>query len=200
MAKAAFITLPKGIAVYPALSRPDTRFDELGAYKADVRIPADQAAPYMEKLAAIWKEHTGKKLNMADNMMFVVEEDDEGNETGNVIFKARVKNKMTKAGKLWDRRPMVMDAKKAKLNTDVNVWGGSTIRVQVEPYAWIAGTKKGVSLQPIIVQVIELVSGSGAGDLGDFDEEDGYEFTDEGPDTSDFDDGGSDTEDSSADY
>lgn len=191
MAKGTVITFPKGIAVYPALDRPDTKFDELGAYKADFKLPMAEAEPYVEKLMSIWKGHVGKAAKKNDNPMFYFETDDDGEETGNVVFKVRVKNKISqKTGKLWDRRPMVIDAKKGDFPVDVPVWGGSTIRVQVEVYEWTAGgTKKGVSLQPLMVQIIDLVTGGGRGDTSAFDEEDGYE-TEEGAntDTSGFDD------------
>lgn len=200
MAKQNLITLPRGIAIYPALHRPDTRFDELGTYKADVKIEEAKAKPFMDKLSAIYKEHTGKAPSKKDNPMWSYVEDDEGNETGEVHFKIRVKNKMRKDGKLWDRRPMVMDAKKASMDTDVAVWGGSVMRVQMDVYCWVAAGKKGVSLQPVIVQVIDLKTGSGAGDMSEFDEEEGYETDDNNVDTSDFSDETGSDDDGDADY
>ena len=102
--------------------------------------------------------------------------DDEGEDTGNVIFKIRVKNKMGRNGKLWDRKPCLIDAQKGDFPTDVAVWGGTEYRVQFEVYEWIAGGKKGVSLQPVMIQIINLVTGGsgGSGDTSAFDEEDGY--------------------------
>jgi len=168
------ITTPKGTAVFPALLRPDTKFDELGQYKADLRVPLEEAKPLMEKLSATFKDHTGKAPSKNDNPMWKVEEDDEGNETGNVIFKLRVKNKMRKDGQLWDRRPRMFDAAN-NIITGVNPWGGSVLRVSAEVYAWTAGAKKGVSLQPLAVQVIDLVTGDGSsGASFGFGEEEGF--------------------------
>ena len=99
------LSTPVGIAVYPRLKTPDTKFDELGAYKADISIPAAEAAPLVEQLMDIWKSHVGKAAKKSDNPMFSLETDDSGEETGNVIFKMRAKNKMNKKGELWDRRP-----------------------------------------------------------------------------------------------
>lgn len=178
MAKGTLMLLPKGPAVYPALNRPDTKFDELGAYKADVAVSADEAKDIIAALQKVAKAHMGKALPKASNSCWYVETDDEGEETGRIVFKCRVKNRTRKDGKLWDRRPMVIDAKKNEMPTDVNVWGGSVIRVQVEIYEWNAGGKKGISLQPVVVQVIKLVSGSGP-DLSAFGEEDGYEVEDD---------------------
>ncbi len=195
MADSLKITFPKAPLVYPALSRPDTKFDPLGTYKADVKLTAAEAKPIQAKLQARAKAHTGKALKATENSLWKNEVDDDGNETGNVIFSIRVKNKVGKKdGKTWDRRPMLIDAKKKPV--DCNPWGGTIARVQAEIYEWEFGGKKGVSLQPIVVQIIDLVTGEGReADLGEFDEEDGY--SDDGDvDTSDFDDEDADTDSS----
>jgi hypothetical protein len=184
------ITFPRdGILVYPALYRPDTKFDALGQYKADVKLSREAAKPFMEKIQARAKAHTGKALKASENSVWKAEVNDDGEETGNVIFSIRVKNKVGKKdGKTWDRRPLLIDAKKTPI--DVNPWGGTVARVQAEIYEWEFGGKKGVSLQPLVVQIIELVTGSGSEpQLDDFDEEDGYAGESK-PDTSDFDDEG----------
>lgn len=169
------ITFPAGEAVYPALSRPDTKFDELGQYKADFRLSEADALPYIEKLQAIIKAHTGKPYPKKKNPLWYYEIDNEtGDETGYVVFKPRVKNKIRKNdGKLWDRKPLLIDSKKTPLSSDVNPWGGSTIKVQAEIYCYLQ-PKPGVMLQPLVVQVIDLVTGGSREDLSDFDEEDGY--------------------------
>jgi hypothetical protein len=182
------LTLPKGIAVYPALNRPDTRFHDLGAYKANVKVSADDAAPFIKRLQDISKAHTGKALPRAKNSCWEFVLDEDGNETGEVLFKAQAKNRLRKDGKTWDRRPAVIDAKKNDLPTDVQIWGGSTIRVQVEVYEYNQ-PQKGLNLQPIMVQVIDLVTGGGRADSSAFDDEDGYEA--EERDTSSFNDEGS---------
>lgn len=155
------LSTPVGTAVYPRLSNPDTKFDELGQYKADVSIPAAEAAELVEQLSAIWKNFVGKAPKKADNPMFMNEVDEAGEETGNVIFKLRVKNRMNKKGELWDRKPKLFDA--ALKPTDVNPWGGTKYAVSFDVREWEYGDKKGVSLQPVGVQIIELVTGEGGG-------------------------------------
>ena len=180
-----FITLPAAIAVYPALHQPDTKFDELGQWKADVKLPLAEAKPYMDMIEAIHKEHTGKAVPK-DTNLWKPELDEDGKETGNIIFIIRVKNKLKKDGKMWERRPTVIDAKKQKMSRDIKVGGGSKLRVQFEPYCWKAGVKVGVSLQPTIVQVIDLVTW-GDGAMSDFDEvDDGFVDDTTGPTESDF--------------
>ena len=191
-----------GVAQYVALNRPDTKFDELGQYKADIVMSADDAAPYIKQLQVRAKAHLGKALPAAKNSVFENVLDDEGNATGEVLFKIRVKNRLNKEGKLWDRRPAAIDTKLKVLDADVAIWGGSVLKVKAEIYEWAFGGKKGLSLQPLTVQVIELKTGKGAGaDISDFDEIDGGYEADESA-HSDFagDQASDETTDDNADY
>jgi len=167
------LSTPVGTAVYPRLKTPDTKFDELGQYKADVSIPLAAAQSLMDELQADHKRHTGKAAKKAENTMWIMEVDDSGEETGNVIFKIRVKNRLNRKGELWDRRPKQFSADLKPI--DVNPWGGSKMVVSFDVYEWTAGDKKGISLQPVGVQIIELVSGSGpdASSMG-FAAQEGY--------------------------
>lgn len=167
------LTTPLGTAVYPALKRPDTKFHDLGQYKADVSIPIETAKPLMDKLSAFYKEQTGTAANQTENTMFKVETDDQGN-TKSALFKLRIKNRMTKQGEVWDRRPKLFGADLTPAPA-ADPRGGSKIKVSFEFYVWEANGKKGVSLQPVAVKIIELVSGEAAdgADFG-FDKEDGY--------------------------
>ena len=149
---------PKGTAVFPSLARPDTKFDELGMYKADLSVPLQEAKDLMGKLTEVFKRHTGKAPNANENTMWYKQTDkDTGEETGNVVFKIRVKNRMTKSGQLWDRKPVLFDA--ALKPIQVNPWGGTEMIVSMSVYCWNAGGKMGVSLQPQAIQIINLVEG-----------------------------------------
>lgn len=198
------ISIGPGKAVYPRLAQPDTKFDELGAYKADISIPMADAEGLMAQLTAVFKKHTGKPPKKSENTMWYFETDEDGEETGNVVFKCRVKNKLRKRdGQLWDRKPKLFDA--ALKPVDVNPYGGSTYVVSAEVYEWDAGGKKGVSLQPLGVQIIELVSGSGPSAAGmGFKAQEGYvgqndhagdDTPEENPDSDQTDDGVGDGDD-----
>lgn len=196
------ISIGPGKAVYPRLGMPDTKFDELGAYKADVSVPMVEAEPIMAHLTKVYKTHTGKPPKKTENSMWYFETDEEGEETGNVVFKCRVKNKLRKRdGQLWDRKPKLFDATLKPV--DVNPFGGSTYVVSAEVYEWDAGGKKGVSLQPIGVQILELVSGTGpsASSMG-FKAQEGYTASpndDQSDDGDDADDQGDDGDDDAGD-
>ena len=184
---------PKGIAVYPRLNMPDTKFDELGAYKADIAVPFEEAKPLMDKLQAIWKAHTGKPANATSNTMWAKETDKEtGEETGRVVFKMRVKNRLTKKGQVWDRQPKVFDAAGNRVMDIPNIGGGSTLKVFFEVYEWNAGGKMGVSLQPMKVQLLDLQEFVGGDDASPFDAEEGFTVSETDEVTFD---GGGDSED-----
>lgn len=167
------LSTPFGTAVYPRLKTPDTKFNELGIYKADVSVPLAEAEDLMAKLQGFHKAHTGKAAPKASNTMWEMELDSEGVETGNVIFKCRVKNVLRKNGEIWNRRPKQFDARMKPI--DVNPWGGSTYAVSFDVYEWVAGAKKGISLQPVGVQITDLKTGSGpdASSMG-FKPQEGY--------------------------
>jgi hypothetical protein len=142
-----------GKAFYPRLVRPDVKYNKLGQYKADLRVPVEEAKELMEELAAVYKEWTGKAPSKNENTMWKMDEDKDGTPTGDVIFKIRVANKMNKEGQLWNRRPRVF-FRNADEQTD-RIGGGSTMKVEFDVYFW-QSEKKGVSLQPLSVLIEEV--------------------------------------------
>lgn len=180
MAKKPKITMnsPKGIAVWPRLTRPDTKFDELGAYTVKLAVDAADAEPFLKKLQDVHKETFGKAAPKSGNTMFEPEIDnDTGEETGRILFKFRATNKKLKDGTLWDRQPKFFDAKGNRITEAPNIGGGSKLRIFTELYVrGPENPKPGITLQPIKVQVIDLVEYTGGGDDDEnpFDEEDGF--------------------------
>lgn len=202
MADKITFTTPKGIAVYPRLKSPDTKYDDNGVYKADLKMPLETAKPLIDKLTKMFKDHTGRshpKNPERDNRkaFYYMELDDNDDETGNVVFKLRVKNKITKKGDLWDRRPAQFDARGKAIVNPLNVGGGTEMRVSFEVYLWSNPDGKGMSLQPEAVQIIELVEFTGNNKSADnygFGEEDGFSADDDDHGFSD------ETDDSGDDY
>lgn len=149
---------PVGRAVYPRLGRPDVKFHDLGIYKADLLVPLSEAKELLTKLSAIYAEHTGKAPNKVDNTMWKIELDEDGQMANEVMFKLRIKNRMGRDGEVWDRKPKLFDASLSPCNSVVP-YGGSQMVVSFDAYCWDAGGKKGVSLQPVAVQIIKLETG-----------------------------------------
>jgi hypothetical protein len=186
-------TTPTGVAQYPYLNKPDTKFNPEGEFKVNLELDADAAADICtfldEQLATAVakakKENPGKKIKEGTAGYELNE------ETGKVTLKFKLKAKVnTKSGDSFDQKVVLFDAKGKPITSPPNVGGGSKIKVSYEVvpyYTAIAGA--GVSLRVKAVQILELVeySGGASADAYGFGEEDGYEakaseeheFTDE---------------------
>jgi len=165
-------TTPKGIAQYPWLSKPDTKFNEEGVYKVDLIIPKADAIPLLKQINEVFAENVDKETKRAKGQDVVKakppyweELDDAKQPTGNVVLRLKSKYK-----------PAVFDAKGIPM-VDSNIWGGSELKVNgtIAPYfTSIIGA--GVSLRLSAVQVIQYVEGGSGGAQGfGFKEEVGYE-------------------------
>lgn len=135
MAKITFVS-PVGTARYPHITTPDNTGQYAdGKFKTKLVVPKKDAAPLVEHLKTIAKEHKVAKLPFTE-------------EDGDVVFSIKSKFK-----------PLVFDAKNQEVKkVDLRVGGGSKLRVAgiVYPY------DKGLSLQMKQVQVLELQDGSDA--------------------------------------
>jgi hypothetical protein len=174
---------PAGTAQYPYLTKPDTKFNSDGEYKLKLELPADKAQEivtfldeqFAASVAQAKKENPGKRVKEADPPYLVNE------DTGTVAVSFKLKAKVTpKNGDPFEQRPAIFDAK-GKPIKDVNIGGGSTVKVAYEVlpfYTAVVGA--GISLRLKACQVINLVefSGGAGADAFGFGKEDGYEAED----------------------
>lgn len=181
---------PAGTAQYPYLNKPDTKFNPEGEYKCKLEIPADQAQDlttfldehFEQAVAKAKKDNAGKKIKEGNAPYEIA-------ENGNVVVNFKLKAKVTpKNGEPFEQKPAVFDAKGKPLK-DVNVGGGSTLKIAYEviPYfTAIAGA--GISLRLKAAQVINLVefSGGAGADAYGFGKEDGYEAEENSAETNGF--------------
>jgi hypothetical protein len=167
-------TTPKGIAQYPRLSKPETKFSEEGEYKVSLILSKEEAIPilkqinevFAENVAAESKKNGGKDIKKAPPP-YMEQLDDAGNSTGKVILKFKSKAAY---------KPAIFDAKGIPM-IDSNVWGGSEIKINgsIAPY-YTPLIGAGVALRLRAVQVIQYVDAStGAASKFGFEEEVGYE-------------------------
>lgn len=198
--KGTNIASPKGKALWCKYKEPDTKFNAKGEYSTslvcDPNDPAVQAyINKLEELRDIAYNETCETLGPAKAKgvqkaeVYAEEFDSNGNETGNIIFKYKLKDLADRIQRGNDSEILVVDAKKNRLSKAEAplVGNGSEIRVvsYANPY-FMASTKTvGISHIWSKMQIIDLVEFSGGGD--DFDEEDGFEDTSASL-TSDFDD------------
>jgi hypothetical protein len=151
------VTSPQGIAVYPKIEKPDTKFDVNGVYSVDLDLSGDDATELAAKLQKIadadyaneCKAKGKKGLKRAD-MPWKQTED------GKTRFKFKLKAKGGTGEKQWDQKPALFDAKGNPVK-DLNVGSGSIIKVAFDavPY-FTAMVGHGISLRLRAVQVIEL--------------------------------------------
>lgn len=201
-----FVT-PSGTFKFPALSKPDYGNEKFpkpdGEFKTGLVVAlTEEVQAFIDKLMPIHAEAieegrkefaklpiaTRKKLGELKEQMFYEEEyaGDEGEEqpTGNVIFKAKTKYKITdkKTKEVRFNKIGLVDAKGKPLPAGTLIYGGTTGKLSVQPSAYfIAGQgMAGISLRLVGAQILDLVGpGARSASSMGFGEEEGYEAGDE---------------------
>lgn len=151
-----------------------------GDFSISVVVSEIEAAEMCEHLESIGnaefqaqvKRDPKLKNTLSTRHNFETEYDENGDATGNLVFKFKAKAR-TKEGGL--RKIMVVDAKRKPMtDLGIEIGNGSTVKVAFNPIANYVPAQKTifVTLYLSAVQVIELNEYNGASNL--FDEEDGY--------------------------
>lgn len=139
---------PAGIAVYPWVNIPDTKFDPDGVYSTKVVFSKEDAKKMNEVIKPL--------MNGGKNNPMKPEVDDQGQKTGNYVanFKLKAKGRNRKTKEVWDQKPILVDSVGNRVNPKVG--GGSKIQVAYEaiPYDTMGG---GVSLRMKKVKILDLV-------------------------------------------
>lgn len=136
-----FVT-PKGKAVYPSLTRPDTRYNEEGVYKTGMEFTAKEAEKFIETLKGVYSEEFGAKKLASAKLPF------KKNEDGTVVFNFKSKN-----------MPKIFDSKGQPIKdiAELRIGGGSCLKIAGAAKAYNAGGATGVTCYLNSVQVIDLV-------------------------------------------
>lgn len=177
---------PKGTAVYPHLTKPDTKFDTAGVYHVNLKLDKNEEAvqKFLESLDAANEKAFEEKLEdlkpaqkkkAKKHEVYEDVYDDDESPTGEVLLKFKMKHTVSpKSGKTFTQNPKLVDAKGRVLRRDkLNIGGGSIIKVGFEPVPFFMAAQSlgGITLRLKGVQILELV------EYGDnpFEEEEGYE-------------------------
>jgi hypothetical protein len=187
MSKLETFQSPYGIAVFPWLSKADTKHDASGVYHTDLALPPELAEDFIAKLERIRDEFAASLPQAQQQQLtprpvssleYTRPEYPEGATdaektaikqahvpelTGNVLFRFKLKASVTpKNGEPFTQAPVIVMADSGAA-CDKPVYGGSVIRVrgQVVPYTNASAANYGVTLRLKAVQVAELNSGSG---------------------------------------
>jgi len=205
------VTTPPGIARYPKLNTPDTKYKKDGEYSTKLVLPGDEAQPIIDQYEAELAEffeaekqalleqaekepkNKGKLLAKAKGLKlcadrpFKAEVDEEtGEETGNWVFNFKMPARIAREGKPdLVLKPDFFDAGGKKLSNPPEIWGGSKIKVAADFRPFNTQIGVGISLRLCAVQIIELRQGGSrdASDYG-FGAEEGYSAEDEEDTTS----------------
>jgi hypothetical protein len=176
---------PAGIAMYPRLTSPDTKFDVRGFYGTKVRMsPTPEVEAFIAMLDAAAdaaqrdaeaerkaSKKPGKAIKLADKSWY--RDEDSGEYVVN--FKMLASGK-TKAGKEFTQKPALFDAKGTPLPADVMIGGGSLLKVAYEMNPFVAPIGAGVSLRLKAAQILDLKEyGQASADSYGFGQEDGFE-------------------------
>lgn len=167
--RAVRLISPKGVASYPRLNEPDTKFKPEGEYSVNLLVDPEDGKEFAAKVKEIVKQYykeqcsllKKKELKLAE-LPIKKDTDKEGNETGKLRIKfalaAKVKSK--RSGKEWEQRPALFDSKNKPFSERVG--GGSVIRVSTDVFPWYTpALGVGCSLRCKAVQVLDLKGPSG---------------------------------------
>lgn len=188
--KREHLVSPVGVASYPYLNAPDTKYKSEGEFRVKLVMPlGDEAQDLIDKIdAAVEAAYEQaledapnaakkKKVKVCEDKPYKMEEDEEtGEETGNVLFtfKMRASGKR-QDGSEWTNSPVFFDARRNKLENPPAIFSGSKLKVKFFMQDFFQEKiGAGVSLKLSAVQIKELVTGGGASAEGFDDDEDGY--------------------------
>lgn len=169
----------QGKAMWAKVYDPDTKFDQNGIYSVSVLVPEEEAQEMCEHLDSLAKKRLaeeikdGKKKGLTFKKGYAPATDKDGNETGEIEFKIKMKAKFqSKQGQWFSQKPMVVDSKRTPMSKSTLIGNGSLVKVAFDPipYTMMSTKITSVSLRLKGVQVINLVEYQG--DL--FEDEDGF--------------------------
>ena len=176
------VTSPKGTAKWCKIKEPDYQYNDKGILSTQLICDPEDAAvkafvAKLEELRDVAYEETKETLGVKGKAyktreVYSYEEDSNGEETGNIVFKFNLKDVDDR-----DRGVTVVDSMRQVIKeADLPLVGnGSSIRcvAYANPYSMPNTKEVGISLIWSKMQVIELVEYAGGSD--DFEDEDGFE-------------------------
>ena len=169
------ITTPTGIAIWPKLNEPDTRWKAEGEYSVNLRLSAEDSAKlikmieeYADNAYSQFCTQQGKNKLKRHGMPWTEVTDESGEETGEIDFKFKLKAKVeTRQGEVFTQKVGLFDSNGDPMSDPVG--GGSKIRVAGEINPWFtASLGFGVSLWIRAAQVIDLIEPKGGGSAKSF--------------------------------
>lgn len=174
-------TTPKGLAQYPSIKTPDTKFNPEGDYKVNLVMEDDEKTnSLVSKLEAVledfYENDDNVKQAISKGRKVVTQDIYEKDEEGHIVMKFKQKAVITKKdGSKIPVKIRQFDSKGKPI--DVNIGRDSVIKVSftANPYYMPSTRTCGLSLRLLAVQVISLNEfGDASASSYGFEEEEGY--------------------------
>lgn len=170
--KSFFLVSPVGVADYPYLNKPDTKFNATGVYHCKLVLDYDdaEAQEFTSKLAeaadaeyqAAVKAANGKRVKQADAPFYVAEY--QGRQAFIVKAKLNASGVNSKTKQPFTQAPRLFNADGSQLGENDLIFSGSKVRLNIEVVPFTsASIGSGVSLRLRDVLVVERSKGNNAG-------------------------------------
>ena len=180
-------TSPQGLAIWPKLSKPETKFDPNGVFELQLRLEGETASLFRAELEEIldeWHKEKGRQMGKSlkkhplSIKRYVTPE---GEETDSWDFKFKLKALAGTPGNQWEQKPVIYDVKGNVIPPqEISVGSGSKVRVGYAPIPWFSPALGcGITLQLKCVVIDDLVEfgGSTFDSFGFEKSEGGYTYT-----------------------
>lgn len=177
------LVTPKGLAEYPHIEEPDTKFDDNGVYHVNLILNKEESASIIDKMNEILQDFIANDIKLkeakARGKQYVLQDfyEELNEDEIRLKFKQKASYIRKSDGKEVQVKIPVFDSKGTPVK-DVNIGSNSTLRVcfTANPYYMPATKSVGLSLRLVAVKLIELVErgNGGASGYGFGEEEEGY--------------------------
>jgi|TARA_R100000656_G_scaffold28408_1_gene24809 hypothetical protein len=169
MTKPLILTSPKGKAIFPHLTEPDTKYKAEGEYHVKLECNKSEG----QNIIALIGSEIAKKVKEQHDLdpkkpitkapLPYVEVNDK------VVFNFKMKASGIRKsdGKHFTQKPVLVNADLSPVEPDMQIWGDSILKITFEPYAWNMPIGIGCTLRLKAVQVLELVTGKSSNTLGE---------------------------------
>ena len=156
---------------YVALESPSTKFDEAGVYSCQVVFKGNDAQSMKKVIDGLMADSlsSAKRSKRGANPPYTIE----GKELV-VKFKRKARIK-ARSGEVYEHKVKLFDANAKLIEEELLMGEGTKVIINYSSYCWdVASTGAGCTLQPDMVQVLDLVKRSGGGGGNPFDEMEGF--------------------------
>jgi len=149
------LTTPKGRAIFPWLTNADIQFVNEGKFHTKLECNQNECGKIIGVINDVI-EKKAKEVKDPKKEVYFANKPYSISSDGKCVFKLQTKFK-----------PNLVDNNLKTLPDDVQIWGDSILRITFEVFGYNMPVGIGASLRIKTVQVIELVTGTPGGSLGD---------------------------------